>query len=132
MAPHKADMLSFNSVRHSQSRDEASRPLRDTSALVIFSSLPHRSFQLLIICLQTSSSSSRMRGFPWAPTATCTSLTPYRKTAARTTAATLLSPNYAPSSRRSPCLSQSGAVGLQNTKHAFTKNMARRDAVTPC
>lgn len=68
-----------------------------------------------------------MRGFPWAPMATCTSLTPCRTTAARTTAATLLSPDYAPSSRRSPWLSQSGAVGLQNTK-----NMARRDAVTPC
>lgn len=99
---------------------------------MIFSLLPHRSLPLLMIFFQTSSSSSRMRGFPWAPTATCTSLTPYRTTAARTTAVTLLSPNYAPSSRRSPWPSQSGAVGLQNTKHGFTKNMARRNAVTPC
>lgn len=79
------------------------------------------------IFFQTSSSSSRTRGFPWAPTATCISLTPWRRTAARITTATPPSPNYAPSSRRSAWPSQSGAVGLLNTVHSFIVNRARRD-----
>lgn len=90
-----------------------------------FPPLPHRSLQLPIICFQICSSSSRMRGFPWAPTATCTFLTPSRTTAARTTTATPPSPNYAPSSRRSPWPSQSGAVGLQNTRRGFDQKYKR-------
>lgn len=79
------------------------------------------------IRFQISSSSSRTKGFPWAPTATCISLMPWRTTAARITTATPPSPNYAPSSRRSPWPSQSGAVGLQNTMHSSNENRARRD-----
>lgn len=79
------------------------------------------------ICFQISSSSSRTRGFPWAPMATCISLTPWKTTAARITTATPPSPNYAPSSRRSPWPSQSGAVGSLNTVHSFIENRARSD-----
>lgn len=50
MAPQKPDVLSLSSSRHSQSWDETSCPSRDTSALVIFPSLPHGSLQLRIIC----------------------------------------------------------------------------------
>lgn len=76
----------------------------------------------LYALFQVSSTLSRMRGFPWAVMATCTSLMPYRMTVDRTTVALLPSPKSVPSSRKLPWLLWSIAVGLLKSLQGFKQN----------
>lgn len=69
-------------------------------------------FYCWYLFFQVSSTLSKMRGFPWTSTATCTSPMPWGKTAALITAALSPSPEYAPLPRKLPWLLLSRAVGV--------------------